>query len=207
MEDFTYNAQEHKGYFKGKQIPSITQLIAIKYPLDCDIPEDRLAKASERGRAIHNDIELFNKGVNEHCETKEGHSYELIIKKFGFTIYDTEKQVFIRKGDEIIAFGTLDIVLKDKDNNLSVDDIKTICQFDNEKVGLQCNMYALAYEQEYEVKIKNLNGIWVRNNEKEQICQLRPLKRLDNEIVFNEVVELVKEWNRRNVGLSQCELD
>lgn len=198
MKDFTYNAQEHKGFYKGKQIPSITQLIAIKYPLDCDIPEERLAKASERGKAIHNDIELFNKGVVDRCETKEGHSYELIIKKFGFKIYDTEKQVFITKGVEIIAFGTLDIVLQDNNGDLSIDDVKTICQFDNEKVGLQCNMYALAYEQQYEVEIKKLNGIWVRDNEKEHICQLRPLKRLDNDIVFKEVVELVEEWHKRN---------
>lgn len=199
MKDFTYDAENHKGYYKGKQIPSVTQLIAIKFPMDNSIPEERLAKASERGKRIHNDIELFNKGVVDHCETTEGHSYELIIKKFGFSIYDTEKQVFIRdKNDDIIAFGTLDIVLKDNNGNLSVDDIKTICQFDNEKVGLQCNIYALAYEEEYQVKIKNLNGIWVRDNEKDHIAQLRPLKRLDNSVVYKEVVELVEKWHEQN---------
>lgn len=198
-KDFTYNAEEHKGFYKGKQIPSITQLIAIKFPMESSIPEERLAKASERGKKIHEDIELFNKGVVDHCETSEGHSYELIIKKFGFSVYDTEKQVLIENGDgEIIAFGTFDIILKDQEGNLSLNDIKTICQFDNEKVSLQCNMYAFAYEQEYEVKINSLNGIWVRDNEKEHIAQLKPLKRLDNSIVYHEIVDLVKEWHKRN---------
>lgn len=198
MKDFTYDAENHKGYYKGKQIPSITQLISLLYPMDENIPEERLEKASEKGKKIHNDIELYNKGILDKCETTEGHYYELIMKKFGFSVYNTEKQVFIYdRKDDIIAFGTLDIILE-KDSDLSVVDIKTICQFSNEKVALQCNMYKLAYEQCTTEKISSLFGIWVRDNEKEHICQLRPLKMLDNTDIYGIVAKLVKEWHEKN---------
>lgn len=201
MKDFIYNADEHIGTYKGRVVPSITQLLALEYPIG-DISQSVLERASEKGTMVHSDIELFNKGLKEHCETEEGHNYELLMKNFNFVPYETEQQVFILDDDgEVITYGTLDLIAKFLENSfifeketLALCDIKTVSQFYNEKVAWQTNMYRLAYKQTFGKEIGALFGIWLRENEKDHICQLRPLDMLDDKQVYEKVVSLANRW-------------
>ena len=198
---FTYDKENHKGYVNGKLIPSITQLLAIMFPMG-EIPLERLEKASQRGTKVHEDIELFNQGLKEHCSTQEGENYEILANAYGLKVYDSESQVLIADDDgEIIAYGTLDVVFKiDKDTDfatkgeLVLSDFKTVAQFINEKVEWQVNFYALGYEEINKVRIDKVSGVWLRDD----IKQLRLLKKFDKEIVRNKIYELVEEWKKKN---------
>lgn len=199
---FTYDKENHKGYVNGKLIPSITQLLAIMFPMEEDIPADKLEKAAERGTNVHNDIELFNKGLIEHCETKEGKNFEILANVYGLKIYDSEQQVLLTDDNgEIIAYGTLDAIFEiTKDTQfankgeLVLSDYKTVAQFDNQKVEWQTNFYALGYEETNICKIHKVCGIWLRDD----ISQIRLLKKLDRSVVSQKLYELVEEWNKRN---------
>ena len=198
---FRYDSENHKGYVDDKLIPSITQLLAIMFPME-EIPMDRLEKAAVRGTNVHEDIETFNHGIKEHCETKEGKNYEILANVYGLNVYDSEQQVLLSDDNgEIIAYGTLDVIFKiAKDTNfakkgeLVLGDYKTVAQFDNEKVEWQVNFYALGYEELNKCKINKVCGVWLRDD----IKQIRLLKKLDHDIVANKLYELVQEWRKNN---------
>lgn len=198
---FTYDKETHKGYVNGKLIPSITQLLAIMYPME-EIPFERLEKASEKGTQVHQDIELFNKGISEHCETKEGKNFEILVNVYGLKIYDNEQQLlFADDNGEIIAYGTFDAIFETtKDTSfankgeLVLADYKTVAQFINEKVEWQVNFYALGYEETNICKIHKVCGIWLRDD----IKQIRPLKKMDREVVKAKLYELVELWKAKN---------
>lgn len=198
---FTYDKETHKGYVDGKLIPSITQLLAIMYPME-EIPFERLEKAAERGTQVHEDIDLFNKGVKEHCETREGKNYEILANVYGLKIYDSEQQILLTDDDgEIIAYGTLDAIFEiAKDTGfankgeLVLGDFKTVAQFVNDKVEWQVNFYAIGYEELNICKIHKVCGIWLRDD----IKQLRLLKKMDREVVKAKLYELVELWKAKN---------
>ena len=198
---FTYDKKNHKGYVNGKLIPSITQLLAIMFPME-EIPFDRLEKAANRGTKVHNDIELYNQGLKDHCETKEGKNYEILANVYGLKVYDSEQQLlFADDNGEIIAYGTLDIIFEiTKDTNfakigeLVLGDYKTVAQFEKEKVEWQTNFYALGYEETNICKIHKVCGIWLRDD----IKQIRPLKKMDHQVVKAKLYELVELWKAKN---------
>ena len=198
---FTYDKENHKGYVDGKLIPSITQLLAIMFPME-DIPSERLEKAAIRGTKVHEDIELFNQGIKEHCETQEGKNYEILANVYGLKVYDSEQQILLTDDQgKIIAYGTLDVIFEiTKDTNfankgeLVLSDYKTTAQFINEKVEWQTNFYALGYEELNICKIHKVAGIWLRDD----IKQIRPLKKLDRDLVESKLYELVKKWEALN---------
>ncbi len=198
---FTYDKETHKGYVDGKLIPSITQLLAIMYPME-EIPFERLEKAAERGTQVHEDIDLFNKGLKEHCETREGKNYEILANAYGLKIYDSEQQILLTNDEgEIIAYGTLDAIFEiTKDTGfankgeLVLGDFKTVAQFVNEKVEWQVNFYAIGYEELNICKIHKVCGIWLRDDTK----QIRPLKKMDRQVVETKLYELVELWKAKN---------
>lgn len=198
---FTYDKENHKGYVDGKLIPSITQLLSIMFPME-EIPFERLEKASERGTKVHKDIELFNQGIKEHCDTQEGKNFEILANVYGLKIYDSEQQIlFANDNGEIIAYGTLDAIFEIKkdtgfanENELVLADYKTTAQFDNDKVEWQTNFYAMGYEELNICKIHKVCGIWLRDD----IKQIKPLKKLDREIVKAKLYELVELWKAKN---------
>lgn len=65
---FEYNESEHKGFYKGELVPSVTQLVDIVYPMGKDIPQDRLESASKRGTLLHSDIDFINMQFDDLLE-------------------------------------------------------------------------------------------------------------------------------------------
>lgn len=202
---FRYNAETHQGFWNDKLIPSITQLISLVYPMSENINDNVLAKASKRGTAIHEDIEKFNMGAIDKCETIEGQHYAKLIELLGLKIVDTEKQVLIRdENDNVIAYGTLDQVLiatKDTDfaekGDIVLLDTKTVSQVENEKVEMQVNMYAFAYEIMEDKNINKLGCVWVRG---EEIAQVRPLHKWESSKTYLTIEELVGKWYEQQMG-------
>lgn len=153
---FEYDSANHLGYYNGKLVPSTTQLLELLFPLDENIPADRLAKASERGTEIHSRIAQLNE-VFKDCTDNE---YELLLKDaikyaiksglqelidyvsllkaYRLVPVASEEMVFLLdENQELICYGTTDVVFK------ALDTI----QFDNDNVLFNSgNHYLMDYK-------------------------------------------------------------
>lgn len=223
MEQFRYDPNEHKAYFNGKLIPSITQLVDIEMPLSTNIDKETLKKASERGTKIHDDIERYCGGYIDEPITQEGKNYKNLVEKFDLEIVDNEiTMLFRNEKNEIIAYGHADGIWKAKSyiyfntkGELKVErepnfnggekiivskgdyvlyDNKTTCEFYTIKTELQCNLYSISDTlKEKGIEIKHLFGVWLRDEK----AQLRPLC-LNKEKAKLDFSRLLKEWEEFN---------
>lgn len=205
LKHFTYDSENHIGYYDDMPIPSITQLVSILYPLDSTIKDSVLEKASEKGTLVHNDIELYNT-YGASPKTIEGKNYRALVEKLGLECVSCEQLVLIELDNKVVAYGHYDQVLRAKNNVLVSDkglvivpnditdldtiiqkdclimtDTKTVSDFNDKKVAIQENLYTFGYNQDHKEQIENILGIWVRTTEKENIAQVRPLPLWDNE--------------------------
>ena len=57
---FTYDEEKHLGYYNGKPIPSVTQLVNLVYPMNENIPMDRLQNAATKGTELHEGLLTLN---------------------------------------------------------------------------------------------------------------------------------------------------
>lgn len=231
MKDFVFDKENHIGYFKGKVIPSITQLVGILFPMG-NIKDEVLKNASERGTKVHEDIDNFNLGLVSSCGTKEGKNWVLLMKSLDFKCVCSEFEVLYRDDEgNIIAYGHADQLLRacsyvylDNEGKLRVEkeptfeggetilyskgeiilnDNKTVSQFDNDKVELQLNLYAIgeienAVDDFILKKVSKLIGTWVRDDEK---AQIRPLKLWEKETSTRPLLlDLISKWKENNNG-------
>lgn len=223
---FTYNEQEHKGFYKGKLIPSITQLVALLFPMSDNIKKEVLENACDRGTKVHNDIDNTLSGLQDTCETQEGKNFMKLTESLGLTTLSSEGLLLYedREGN-IIAYGHYDqlwvatqyIVVRDgkltttdlpletdtilyHQTNTILSDTKTISQFVDKKVETQLNLYSIGKElikgRLEEIEVDNLIGIWVRDDK----AQIRPLSLWDKDFTYNFLLKLVREWNEQNKG-------
>ena len=167
---FQYDSENHLGYYKGKLIPSATQICDILYPLDDAIPEDKLKKAAKHGTSVHSFIEDINniireKGLyrtlkedidmfNDTNET-EVVDYFALLNTYQLVPYDFEQLVFLLDdNDEPICYGHYDLVVKATQDigpftkdNLYMVDLKTTSVFAKKKTALQTAIYRAGYRQ------------------------------------------------------------
>ena len=223
-ELFTYDEETHSGFYEGKPIPSVTQLVDIIYPLDSDIPSDRLELAAERGTKIHARVEEINyvfdsnyggnfqitlkKAIDRALEMgmQETLDYVSILSAYKLRPFDYENLIFLLdENDEAICFGHYDLVCQHEQDidfanfrqgELALFDVKTTSLFNKKKVALQESIYALAYEQCSRNRISNILGLWLRDGVK-----VIPLERLDNKFVIALCKGLAKDWydKRENI--------
>lgn len=138
----------------GVIVPSITQLLKpLSQSLYDNVPHSVLVVASERGTRIHEAIE------NGDDTVQEVRNFNWLMEKKKISIRGMEIPVLLDES----ACGRLDLLLE-KDGELGIADIKTTSSFNKEYVGLQLNMYRLAYQQSYGEEIKWLAGIHLRGN-------------------------------------------
>lgn len=223
-ELFTYDEETHSGFYDGKPIPSVTQLVDIIYPLDSDIPSDRLELAAERGTKIHARVEEINyifdtnyggnfqttlkKAIDRALEMgmQETLDYVSILSAYKLRPFDYENLIFLcDEQGELICYGHYDLVCQHeqdvdfanfREGQLALFDVKTTSLFNKKKVALQESIYALAYEQCSKNFIANILGLWLRDGVK-----VIPLERLDNKFVITLCKGLAKDWydKRENI--------
>ena len=134
-ELFEYDELNHIGYYQGEIVPSVTQLLDLLFPIDKDIPADRIQKAAERGTEIHDRIAQVNE-VFRDCTDKEYEDllkdtikyaiksgmqelidYVSLIKAYKLIPYESEKMVFLLdENQDLICYGTLDFIAKSKES-------------------------------------------------------------------------------------------
>ena len=172
--EVVFVADTHEYWKKNKQLRGISHLYGkhicpTKYE---GIPERVLAKAAERGTLIHEDcrqVDLF--GI---ATTPEGRDYQMLKVKHG--IRPLANEHLVSDNEE---FATMIDML---DEELSLYDFKTTAILDEESLSWQLSICAHLFEQQNpDLKVKKLYGIWLRNGK----AKLVEVPRIATEIIYD----------------------
>lgn len=162
METWTINGHtlefsesSHTYLLDGIIVPSVTQVIGRPEEYS-HVDTETLAKAAERGTAVHKSIENYCKGEDDGTEAVW--DYKRLEKRAGIKPIYNEIPVII---DERIA-GRVDMVAEIQGEKAVVD-IKTTSTLNKEKLALQLNLYKIGVEQCTDIVITKLYGIHIRN--------------------------------------------
>ena len=208
---FKYFEETHTGFYDGKLVPSITQLISVAFPLDPNIKEEVLKKAATRGTTIHNEVEKINKlyidgakdnqvlkevAKSEYAEIKD---YYCLLKTFNLKPIFAEQTVFLLdKNGELIAYGHYDFIVECVKSNdlfncldLYLFDLKTTSVFDKKKTQLQTQIYRVAIKQAGADLNELTCGIWLRDGN----ANIYPFATIEDSVVIQTCKILRKIWD------------
>ena len=184
----------------GEIVPSITQILKLKFGGKYDhVNRQTLQKASEKGTMVHEAIEKYCKYGYE-SDLPELRNFKFLQRAYKFDVLCNEVPVILSFDGEPVSAGRLDLVIEKigEDGALhgerGIADIKRTSTLDKEYLAYQLNLYRIAYQQCYGMKINFLKGIHLREEKRKYV-----------DIPINEdmAIELVKEYLENNK--SDCE--
>lgn len=179
----------HQYLVDGIMVSSITQMLKMRFGNKyAGIDALTLQRASERGTVIHKAIEEYCKDGTDRDYVKELKNFKFLQKQYAFNVIENELPVILFDGDETISAGRLDMVLSMADQR-GLADIKTTSTLDKEYLGLQLNLYRIAYMQTYGGQIDFLRGIHLRDDVRKFVS-----------IPINEDMtwEFINEWRGKH---------
>ena len=158
-----YIDETHTYIYNGIVIPSITQMLKVKFGRKYDgIPKEILERAASRGTALHKAIEEYEKQGIE-IDDQELRNYKFLKRAYKFECIDNEVPIVLFQDGEAVAGGRLDLVLQEGDK-IGLGDIKRTATLDKEYLAYQLNLYRIAYQQCYGTEIAFIRGIHLRND-------------------------------------------
>jgi hypothetical protein len=158
-----YYDDTHTYLVDGLEVPSITQLMNIKFGKKYEgIDKDILNRAAQNGTKIHEAIEKLCK-TGEAEDYKEVKNFLFLQKQYKFEVLENEVPIIIFKDGKPICAGRLDLVLK-INNKIGGGDIKRTTTLDKEYLAYQLNLYRIGYKQCYGVEWEFLKGIHLRDD-------------------------------------------
>lgn len=164
-----YIDETHTYIFDGVILPSITQILKSKFGNKYNsVDEKVLKKAAEKGTAIHQAIEDYEKKGIDDDSCIELRNYKFLKKQFDFKCLDNEIPIVLFYNDKPLAAGRVDLILEDK-GKVGIADIKRTSVFDKEYVAYQTNLYRIGYQQSYGIEISFLRGIHLREKVRKYI--------------------------------------
>lgn len=163
-----YIDETHTYIYDGVVLPSITQLLKIKFGNKYNgIPKETLERASIQGTAVHKAIENYERDGTE-SELPELRNYKFLKRAYNFECIDNEVPVVLFKDGEAVACGRLDLVLKEGDK-IGLGDIKRTSTLDKNYLAYQLNLYRIAYQQCYDKQIEFLKGLHLREDTRKYV--------------------------------------
>lgn len=172
QEEHTYTNTETSEMLKGITSTLIHRLFPDKYS---GIPQAVLARAAERGTAIHEEIELVET-IGIAPSTEESRNYIKLKEEHGLNFLESEYTV-----SDLEHYATnIDAIYEVEENVVDIADFKTTSKFDDDSVSWQLSICAYLLElNNPHVKVRDLFGIWLRGD----IAQLIPVERRTDEEV------------------------
>lgn len=186
--DLEYYDDTHQYLVDGVIVPSITQILQIKFGNKyIGVNKRVLERASKKGTEVHEAIERYCQ-TGEETELKELRNFKFLKKKYNFEVIENEVPVILFQNNEPICAGRLDMVIR-MDGRIGGADIKRTSTLDKEYLAYQLNLYRIAYRQSYGIDWKFLKGIHLRDETRKLV-----------NIPINEsmALELVKEYMEMN---------
>lgn len=187
----------------GEIVPSITQILKYKFGGKYNgVSKSVLQKASEKGTMVHEAIEKYCKYGYE-SDLPELRNFKFLQRAYKFDVLCNEVPVILSVDGEPVSAGRLDLVIEKigEDGVLhgerGIADIKRTSTLDKEYLAYQLNLYRIAYQQCYGIKIDFLKGIHLREEKRKYV-----------DIPINEdmAIELVKEYLENNKSDSEDNL-
>lgn len=164
-----YIDETHTYIYDGVILPSITQMLKFKFGNKYNsVDEKVLKKAAEKGTAVHQAIEDYEKRSIDDASCVELRNYKFLKKQFDFKCLDNEVPIVLFHKDKPIAAGRVDLIIEDK-GKVGIADIKRTSVFDKEYVAYQTNLYRIGYQQSYGTEISFLRGIHLRDKVRKYI--------------------------------------
>lgn len=161
-----FNEENHTYMLGEKQLQGITgmisrQLFPNKYK---DVPDFILKKAAEKGTRIHNQCQFVdNTGLPP--ESVEAENY---LKERTNAGYNSCANEYTVSDNEYFA-SNIDCVWE-KNERISLSDIKTTAILDREYLSWQLSIYAYLFElQNPLIKVDKLFGVWLRGDKSELV--------------------------------------
>lgn len=185
-----YLHDEHLYLANGVIVPSVTQILQVKFGDKYKyVSKDVLKKAADKGTAIHNAIEQYER-YGEEADYIELRNYQFLKRHYKFECVDSEVPILLFDGDLPVAAGRLDMVLM-MDGKKGLGDIKRTSALDKNYLAYQLNLYRIGYQQCYGEDITFLKGLHLRDNTRRFV-----------DIPINEAMawELVEEYRRLKDG-------
>lgn len=173
----------HKYFIDSIEVPSVNTI--MKYILEdiyADIDQKIIKKASKRGEVLHYEIENYEKtGLKGFSE--EFNNYLNLKEELNLNVLKSEIFVIFCNGEVPLFAGRIDLVYE-QDGKLGLIDIKRTFDLHLDRVGLQLNLYKLAFEQSFSLKLDNICCMRLRESIKEftniKIDTLDTIEKIDN---------------------------
>ncbi len=173
----------HKYFVDSVEVPSVS--LIMKYILEDiykDIDDKIIKKASKRGEVLHYEIENYEKtGLKGFSE--EFNNYLKVKEELNLNVLKSELFVLFCNGDVPLFAGRIDLACE-LDNKLGLIDIKRTFDLHLDRVGLQLNLYKLAFEQSFSLKLDFISCLRLRESIKEftniKIETLDTIEKIDN---------------------------
>lgn len=187
--ELEYLDDDHIYLVDGVQLPSITQILSIRFGHRFDgVDPTVLNEAARKGTQVHEAIEkLCKTGMSEDLPEVRGFAF--LRRMYGFHVLDNEVPVILIMDGEPIAAGRLDLVLE-RNGELGLADIKRTSKLDREYLAYQLNLYKMAYEYSYDAEIKFLRGIHLRDTVRKYVDI--PINETMPMALINEYMEMMK---------------
>lgn len=184
-----YYDQEHTYIVDGVIVPSITEILKLKFGDKYKYVDQRtLKRAADSGTAVHDAIQKYVES-GERSDLPELRNFIFLKEQFGFEVVGCEIPLILFSDDEEkpLAAGRCDLVIR-QNGEIGGADIKRTANLDREYLAYQLNLYRSAFRQSYGLEWLFLRGIHLRDDVRRYV-----------KIPINEEIpmELVKEWYRR----------
>lgn len=166
MTNLEFKEDTHQYFYNGLEIPSVTQIISASNVNALDnIPTSILDNASERGTAVHQAIEFYNKYKfaninNEYKGYFEAYKKWYRDNSFPFIEIKSELQVY----HKVLNYaGTIDMLIKNTALEHILVDIKTTNELNMKYVALQLSAYKEALLSKG-IEVKNMYVLWLKKD-------------------------------------------
>ena len=158
-----YMEDTHTYLVDGIEVPSITQILKIRFGNKYNgVSQEVLNRASELGTQMHQAIQDYEK-IGLESDLKELHNYKFLKIHYKWECVENEVPVILFKDGKPFACGRIDEVAKIADET-GLLDFKRTSVLDKEYLSYQLNLYRIAYQQSYDVEIKFLKGLHLRED-------------------------------------------
>lgn len=156
----------HTYIFNGEILPSITQILKVKFGNKYDgVSDEVLKKASELGTNMHQRIQDYEEhNINDVGDT-ELQNYRFLKKHYKWEVEECEVPIVLIIDGKPIGAGRLDLLVR-KDDKLGILDLKRTSVFDKKYVAFQTNLYRLGFQSTYNRDIELIGGIHLRESKR-----------------------------------------
>lgn len=166
MNNLEFKEDTHQYFRNGLEVPSVTQIISASNTGALDnIPTSILDNASERGTAVHQAIEFYNKykfaNINEEYKPYF-EAYQDWYNKNSFPFIEVKSEIKVYH--KVLNYaGTIDMLITDATEEKILVDIKTTNELNMKYVALQLSAYKDALVSQG-ITVKAMFVLWLKKD-------------------------------------------